>query len=95
MGSEAVLALMMNQSNNKPIVIAINGNETCYIPLEESVERSCAVNKAIQNNKCFGKLLELRGASFKRNLDTYIRMSKLECPSVIHQIAQENVINYI
>ncbi len=86
LGSEAVLALMMmaqttessmNGNQPQPIVIAVNGNKTCYIPLEESVEKTRMVATALAQ-KDYKKVVELRGTSFQRNLDTYIQMSKLE-----------------
>lgn len=80
MGCEAVLALMMHASN-KPVVIAINGNQTTYLPLEESVEKTRSISQAIKN-KDFARAVELRGPNFKRNLETYLKMSKLESPSM-------------
>lgn len=80
MGCEAVLALMMHAANYRPVVIGINGNQTSYICMEESVERTRAIGAAIRDRD-FAKAVELRGPSFKRNLETYLRMSKLEPPS--------------
>lgn len=83
LGCEAVLALMMySLVSSRPIVVGINGNQTSYIPLEESVERTRAIADAIRE-KDFARAVELRGPSFKRNLETYLRMSKLESPSSI------------
>ena len=77
MGSEAVLALTRTGNDDIPVVIAIKGNETCYIPLKESVVKSQMANQAIKD-KDFKLASELRGPSFCRNLETYIKMSKLE-----------------
>ncbi len=77
LGSEAVLALMMAKPESAPVVMGINGNQTCYIPLIESVERTQIVSQTIQQ-KNFRSAIILRGSSFGRNLETYIRMSKLE-----------------
>lgn len=77
LGSEAVLALMMSHNESPPFVIGISGNQPCYIPLVEAVERTKAVAKAMADFE-FRKAIELRGASFERNLETYIKMSKLQ-----------------
>ncbi|CAF1008715.1 unnamed protein product [Brachionus calyciflorus] len=77
LGSEAVLALMMSHNESPPFVIGINGNQPCYIPLVEAVERTKAVAKAMAAFE-FKKAIELRGASFERNLESYIKMSKLQ-----------------
>jgi 6-phosphofructokinase 1 len=90
MGCEAVLALMMHPQNGRPVVIGINGNQTFYIPLEESVEKTRAISKAI-SDKDFARAIELRGPSFKRNLETYLRMSKLEAPSSIQPLLPSTV----
>lgn len=88
MGCEAVLALMMYSSssssvaNVRPIVVGINGNQTNYISLEDSVEKTRAISEAIKSRD-YAKAIELRGPSFKRNLETYLRMSKLEPPHSI------------
>lgn len=82
MGCESVLALMMHTHNGRSFVVGINGNQTSYIPLEESVEKTRAIAEAIKQ-KDYTKAIELRGPSFKRNLETYLRMSKLESPTSI------------
>jgi 6-phosphofructokinase 1 len=84
--------MIMSQSesgNKQPIVIAVNGNQTCYIPLEDSVERTQQANKALKDRN-FKLMTELRGSSFQRNLETYIKMSKLE-PK---QLSKEKKKNY-
>lgn len=92
MGCEAVLALMMHPNNTRPFVIGINGNQTSYIPLEESVEKTQAIAKAIKD-KDFTCAVELRGPSFKRNLETYLRMSKLESPSSIKRVFSSQIFD--
>ena len=77
MGSEAILALMRTAHDDIPVVIAIKGNETFYIPLKESVEKSQLANQAIKERN-FKLAAELRGPSFCRNLETYIKMSRLK-----------------
>lgn len=61
----------------QPIVIAIAGVQTIYIPLEESVEKTRQLAEAMEARE-FDRVIELRGASFRRNLETYLKMSKLE-----------------
>ena len=47
MGSEAVLALMNAKPEAEPVVIALNGNTTCHIPLMGAVEKTKAVARAM------------------------------------------------
>jgi len=76
MGTEAVLALMEATPTSQPVVIAISGNQTVRIPLMHCVEKTLAVAQAM-DSKRFKEAQELRGRSFKGNLETYIRLSKL------------------
>jgi 6-phosphofructokinase 1 len=77
MGAEAVLALMNAKPDSKPVVIGLSGNVTCHIPLVESVEKTQAIGKAMKERD-FVKVIELRGASFQRNLQTCLQLSKLQ-----------------
>jgi 6-phosphofructokinase 1 len=77
MGSEAVLALLNAKPDSEPVVISLNGNQTCHIPLMEAVEKTQAVGKAMQE-KDFAHATELRGTSFQRNLETCLQLSKLQ-----------------
>ena len=77
MGAEAVLALMNATPDSEPVVISLNGNQTCRIPLMESVEKTKAVAKAMAD-KDFLRAAELRGTSFLRNLETCLQLSKLQ-----------------
>ena len=77
MGSEAVVALMNAKPEEESVVIAINGNQTCHISLMAAVERTQAVAAAMAI-KDFARATELRGASFKRNLETCLQLSKLQ-----------------
>ena len=81
MGSEAVIALMNAKPESEPVVIAINGNQTCHIPLMGAVERTKAVAAAMAARD-FKRAAELRGVSFQRNLETCLQMSKLQ-PKVL------------
>ena len=77
MGAESVLALMNAKQETPPVVIAINGNQICHIPLLESVEKTKQVAKAMAD-KDFQRAAELRGLSFQRNLETCLQLSKLQ-----------------
>lgn len=77
MGAEAVLALMNATPDSEPVVISLNGNQTCRVPLMESVEKTKAVAKAMED-KDFLRAAELRGTSFLRNLETCLQLSKLQ-----------------
>lgn len=77
MGSEAVLAMMNAEPDADPVVIALNGNQMCYIPLMDAVEKTQAVGKAMADKE-FHHAAELRGSSFLRNLETCLQMSKLQ-----------------
>lgn len=81
MGTEAVLALMEATATSQPVVIALSGNQTVRVPLMQCVEKTLAVAQAM-GSKRFKEAQELRGRSFKGNLETYIRLSKLR-PKVI------------
>ena len=76
MGTEAVLALMEATPTSQPVVIALSGNQTVRIPLMHCVEKTLAVAQAM-GAKNFKEAQELRGRSFKGNLEIYIRLSKL------------------
>ena len=81
MGTEAVLALMEANATTQPVVIALSGNQTVRVPLMQCVEKTLAVAQAM-HAKRFKEAQELRGRSFKGNLNTYIRLSKLR-PKVL------------
>lgn len=77
MGSEAVLALMNARPDAEPVVISLNGNQTCHIPLMAAVEKTQAVGRAMAQ-KDFHHAAELRGTGFLRNLETCLQLSKLQ-----------------
>jgi 6-phosphofructokinase 1 len=81
MGTEAVLALMEATPTTQPVVIALSGNQTVRVPLMHCVEKTLAVAQAMHAKK-FKEAQELRGRSFKGNLETYLRLSKLR-PKVL------------
>ncbi|CAF0725208.1 unnamed protein product [Rotaria sp. Silwood1] len=76
MGAEAVLALMEATPTSQPVVIALSGNQTVRVPLMHCVEKTLAVAQAMESKR-FKEAQDLRGRSFKGNLETYIRLSKL------------------
>ncbi len=76
MGSEAVIALMKAKPNSSPLVVAVNGNKTCFVNLMESVERTKLVAEAIKK-KDWKQAVHLRGITFLNNLTSFIRLSKL------------------
>jgi 6-phosphofructokinase 1 len=76
MGTEAVLALMEASPTTQPVVIALSGNQTVRVPLMNCVEKTLAVAQAMESRR-FKESQELRGRSFKGNLEIYIRLSKL------------------
>ena len=77
MGAEAVLALMNAKPESEPVVITINGNQMCHVPLMDAVEKTKMVAKAMAD-KDFARAAQLRGLSFQRNLQTCLQMSKLQ-----------------
>ncbi|GMT36093.1 hypothetical protein PFISCL1PPCAC_27390 [Pristionchus fissidentatus] len=76
MGAEAVLALMEMTVDSLPCVISIDGNQMVRVPLMQCVERTQAVQKAM-NEKNWERAVQLRGRSFQRNLETYRLLTKL------------------
>ncbi|KAK3088102.1 hypothetical protein FSP39_014689 [Pinctada imbricata] len=79
MGAEAVLALMDATPTTPACVVSLNGNQTVRVPLMECVQRTQAVQKAM-NEKNFEEAVRLRGKSFENNLLTYRKLSKLRPP---------------
>lgn len=79
MGAEAVLALMDATPTTPACVVSLDGNQTVRVPLLECVERTKAVQKAM-NEKNFEEAVRLRGKSFQNNLAMYLKLSKLRPP---------------
>uniref|UniRef100_A0A0B6Z7M5 ATP-dependent 6-phosphofructokinase n=2 Tax=Arion vulgaris TaxID=1028688 RepID=A0A0B6Z7M5_9EUPU len=82
MGAEAVLALMDATPETPACVISIVGNSTVRVPLVECVQRTKAVQAAMDARN-FEEAVRLRGKSFQNNLNTYRLLSKLRPPSII------------
>ncbi|CAH1405267.1 unnamed protein product [Nezara viridula] len=77
MGAEAVIALMDATPNSEAIVVSLNGNQAVRVPLMKCVDRTLGVAKAMQD-KDWDLAVELRGRSFRRNLDTYLLLNQGE-----------------
>ena len=77
MGSEAVIQLMNAKPESEPVVISLNGNLICHVPLMASVTKTQQVAKAMAERD-FVHAVELRGSSFQRNLATCLQLSKLQ-----------------
>ncbi|GAB1611013.1 ATP-dependent 6-phosphofructokinase-like [Argonauta hians] len=80
MGAEAVLALMEATPDTPACVVSLEGNQTVRVPLMECVERTQAVQKAM-DSKNFEEAVRLRGRSFLNNLLTYRKLTKLRPPT--------------
>jgi 6-phosphofructokinase 1 len=80
MGAEAVLALMDATPETPACVVSLDGNQTVRVPLMECVERTKAVQAAM-DQKNFEEAVKLRGRSFINNLLTYKKLSKVKPPS--------------
>ncbi|XP_064596985.1 ATP-dependent 6-phosphofructokinase-like isoform X2 [Liolophura sinensis] len=79
MGAEAAVALMDATPDTPACVVSLDGNQTVRVPLMECVERTKAVQKAM-DAKNFQEAVRLRGRSFQNNLFTYRKLSKLQPP---------------
>merc|ERR1719495_2234586 len=76
MGAEAVLALMDATPDTEPCVISLDGNTAVRVPLTACVEKTQAVTKAM-TEKNWNLAVQLRGARFKSNLETYRMLTRL------------------
>ncbi|CEF70236.1 6-phosphofructokinase [Strongyloides ratti] len=92
MGAEAVLALMEMTSESEPCVISIEGNQIVRVPLMKCVKKTQNVQQAM-NNLDFDLAVELRGPSFKRNVDTYRMLTKLHIPREKDNLSEGKVFN--
>jgi len=75
MGAEAVLALMDAKPDTPACVVSIDGNQTVRVPLMECVERTKAVQAAM-DKKQFDEAVKLRGRQFCNNLNVYRVLKK-------------------
>jgi 6-phosphofructokinase 1 len=79
MGAEAVLALMDATPETPACVISLDGNQSVRVPLMQCVERTKAVQQAM-DAKDFHRAVQLRGRAYISNLETYLRLSKVHPP---------------
>ncbi|KAK7789689.1 hypothetical protein R5R35_011511 [Gryllus longicercus] len=79
MGAEAVMALMEADENTDACVISLVGNQAVRLPLMECVKRTKAVAQAMAEKR-WDEAVEMRGKSFKRNLETYRMLTRLKPP---------------
>lgn len=77
MGAEAVIALMDATPNSEAVVVSLNGNQAVRVPLMKCVEKTQAVAKAMRDRD-WDLAVQLRGRSFKRNLETYLLLNQGE-----------------
>ncbi|VDK48776.1 unnamed protein product [Anisakis simplex] len=79
MGAEATVALMEMDEKSEPCVVSIDGNQIVRVPLMKCVERTQAVKKAT-DQKDWVTALQLRGRSFRRNVEMYRTLTKIRTP---------------
>merc|ERR1719228_1167350 len=79
MGAEAVLALMDATPETEACVVSLDGNAAVRVPLMACVEKTQAVTKAM-HDKNWDLAVQLRGARFKSNLETYRMLTRLRPP---------------
>ena len=77
MGCEAVFALMNAKPEDEPVVIGINGNQMCHLPLVESVNKCRLLSEALKE-KNFSKVCELRGTIFQHLLQSCLKLNKIK-----------------
>uniref|UniRef100_A0A646QIL3 ATP-dependent 6-phosphofructokinase n=1 Tax=Hemiscolopendra marginata TaxID=943146 RepID=A0A646QIL3_9MYRI len=82
MGAEAAIALFEATPDSEPVVVSLDGNQSVRMPLMACVEKTQAVAKAMKE-KDWEKAVELRGRSFRRNLETYKMLTRLRPPKSV------------
>jgi len=83
LGAEAALTVLEDDGEKPPQVMCLEGNLIVKKSLLENVEKCNAIKKAYAE-KDFKKVVELRGASFSRNLQAYKVLRQLEPPTDAH-----------
>ncbi|KAH9408733.1 hypothetical protein TYRP_011001 [Tyrophagus putrescentiae] len=81
MGAEAVLALLEATPDSQACVVSLDGNQAVRVPLMQCVERTKSVAAAMLEKK-WEDAVKLRGISFKRNLETYRMLTRIQPPTV-------------
>ncbi|XP_073250826.1 ATP-dependent 6-phosphofructokinase, muscle type-like [Porites lutea] len=79
MGAEAALAVLDASAKTAPCVICLDGNKITKRPLMECVETTLAVKEATKA-KDFEKVVGLRGRTFKRNIEIFKVLRKVQPP---------------
>ncbi|KPM04259.1 6-phosphofructokinase-like protein [Sarcoptes scabiei] len=82
MGAEAVLALLEATPESQACVVSLDGNLAVRVPLMQCVEKTKSVACAMGDKK-WDNAVQLRGVSFKRNLETYRMLTKINPPKTI------------
>ncbi|KAI2809430.1 hypothetical protein BLOT_000579 [Blomia tropicalis] len=79
MGAEAVLALLEATPDSQACVVSLDGNQAVRVPLMQCVEKTKSVAAAMHAKK-WEEAVKLRGISFKRNLETYKMLTRIQPP---------------
>ena len=74
MGAAALVAILEAEGEIPPIMIGVQGNNICQVPLMNCVKATREINKAMKECN-FALAQKLRGASFQRNLKVSRRLS--------------------
>ncbi|KAK2548947.1 ATP-dependent 6-phosphofructokinase [Acropora cervicornis] len=80
MGAEAALAVLDAKADTDPCVICLDGNKIAKRPLMECVEKTLAVKEATKKRD-FEKVVQLRGRTFKSNIEIFKVLRKVEPPA--------------
>ncbi|XP_068736354.1 ATP-dependent 6-phosphofructokinase, muscle type-like isoform X1 [Montipora capricornis] len=80
MGAEAALAVLDAKADTAPCVVCLDGNRIIKRPLMECVEKTLEVKEATKK-KDFEKVVQLRGRTFKSNIEIFKVLRKVEPPS--------------
>ena len=79
MGAAAVIALLNAEGEIPPKMIGVQGNVIMQLPLMECVKKTRAIDTAMKTCD-FDRALELRGRSFKRNMELLRRLESCQNP---------------
>jgi 6-phosphofructokinase 1 len=82
LGAEAVVALREATPETPACVVCLSGNMTVRLPLVACVEKTRAVGIALEEKR-YADALELRGRSFKSNLDIYNKLNHRATPEYV------------
>lgn len=80
MGAEAALAVLDAKPDTAPCVICLDGNKVTKRPLMECVNKTLAVKEATKA-KDFDKVVELRGRTFRSNIEIFKVLKEVEPPA--------------